>query len=176
MDGIATLLPENQYSTFEEDYLSRTYSKITNRPGLAFTELVANAWDSGAESIKIVIPKPSGVVETYLSIEDDGVGMTEQEFYDRWMKLAYNRIKHQGEYADMPPERSAQKRRAYGRNGIGRHSMLCFANKYTVETWRDGVACSFLLEQSGGPTALQIKSKQIYERSGHGTKITARYR
>lgn len=101
------LLIENQNTRFEEDYLTRTYGKITNRPDLAFTELVANSWDSGASSVKIIISPPSMVEDTIVSIEDE----TEQEFYERWMTLAYNRLNHQGEYAEIPPDSECKKRR-----------------------------------------------------------------
>lgn len=174
MEETISLLPESRYTKFEEDYLSRTYGKITNRPDLAFTELVANSWDSGAEKVRIRIPQPNEVMDVYASIEDDGIGMTEQEFYERWMTLAYDRVKHQGDFATMPPERETQRRRAYGRNGIGRHSMLCFGNKYKVETWKNGIANTFELIQSGGVTALEIVEKKTFPKSGHGTIITAR--
>lgn len=165
---------QNTNTRFEDDYLTRTYGKITNRPDLAFTELVANAWDSGASKVIITVPEIKAVEDLTISIEDDGAGMLEQEFYDRWMTLAYNRLRHQGEYAEIPPDREYVKRRAYGRNGIGRHSMLCFGNRYAVETWKDGVCNLFELEQSGGQTALEIKTKKTYSKSGHGTIISAR--
>jgi hypothetical protein len=174
MPGFGELLMDNQNTRFEEDYLTRTYGKITNRPDLAFTELVANAWDSGASKVKINISPVKVVEDTFISIEDDGIGMSEQEFYERWMTLAYNRLRHQGEYAEIPTDREYVKRRAYGRNGIGRHSMLCFSNKYTVETWKNGECNIFELEQSGGKTALQIKTKKTYPKNGHGTIISAR--
>jgi hypothetical protein len=174
MQGVGNLLMDNQNTRFEEDYLTRTYGRITNRPDLAFTELVANAWDSGASKVRITIPPTKMVEDMIVSIEDDGVGMSEQEFYERWMTLAYNRLRHQGEYAEIPPDRECIKRRAYGRNGIGRHSMLCFSRKYTVETWKDGICNIFDLEQSGGETALQIKTKNTYSKQGHGTIISAR--
>ncbi len=173
MESLKGFSSEYQFTQFEEDYLTRTYGKITNRPDLALTELVANAWDGGAESVSINISPISTVEQMTISIHDDGVGMTEQEFYNRWMTLAYNRLRHQGEYAEMPPERIDQKRRAYGRNGIGRHSMLCFGNTYTVETLKNGLCNVFTLEQSGGKTALKITSHNSYSKDGHGTIISA---
>ena len=156
---------------FEDNYLSRTYAHIISRPDLALTELVANAWDSGAKSVKINISPIKNIHDMQISIEDDGTGMSENEFYERWMTLAYNRLKHQGEYAEMPIELNDQKRRAYGRNGIGRHSMLCFNDFYTVKTWKDGRLLIFKLEQCGGETALRIIDKSTGSKEGHGTKI-----
>lgn len=164
----------NQQTKFEDDYLTRTYSKITNRSDLALTELVANAWDSGASKVEITIPELKRFEDIYIKIEDDGSGMTKEEFNARWMTLAYNRLRHQGEYADMPPERAEIRRRAYGRNGVGRHSMLCFSNRYSVETWKNDLASRFELEQSGGQTALRIINEKIFKKVGHGTIISAR--
>jgi DNA mismatch repair enzyme (predicted ATPase) len=174
MQEVGNLILDNENTKFEEDYLTRTYSKITNRPDLALTELVANAWDSGALKVKITITPLRIVEDKFVSIEDDGIGMSEQEFYDRWMTLAYNRLYHQGEYAEIPPDREHIHRHAYGRNGIGRHSMLCFSREYAVETWKDGICNTFELVQSGGKTALKIKAKKSHSKQGHGTIITAR--
>jgi len=164
----------DNHMRFEDDYLTRTYSYIINRPDLALTELVANAWDSGAENVKINISTLKDLINMTISVEDDGTGMSEDEFYERWMTLAYNRLKHQGEYAAIPDGRKHTNRRAYGRNGIGRHSLLCFSNCYTVETWKNGKANLFELEQCGGDTALKIKNKTTYSKEGHGTVVASR--
>jgi hypothetical protein len=165
---------EEYPSLFEEGYLTKTYAKITNRPDLAFTELVANAWDAGAEIVEITIPKLAKDTDMYTSIKDDGVGMSKDDFLFRWRTLAYDRIKHQGEFAEMPFERASQKRRAYGRNGIGRHGMLCFGDKYEVETWQNGHGCKFIITQGSGNSALVIECVKEFKRAGHGTKLTAR--
>ncbi len=117
---------ELQGTLFEEDYLIRTLGPIANTPDIALTELVANAWDAGASEVRIVIPEEKG---ESLIVEDDGSGMTATQFRDRWMTLGYNRVKHQGLNAEFPPERASLKRPAYGRNGVGRHGLLCFADR-----------------------------------------------
>ena len=77
MNDRLNLTYNGQYtSLFEEGYLNKTYTRITNRADLAFTELVANTWDSGAEIAKITIPSPNMVLDSYITIEDDGVGMS----------------------------------------------------------------------------------------------------
>jgi hypothetical protein len=62
-----------------------------------------------------------------LIIEDDGSGMTPEQFHQKWMTLGYDRVRHQGKWAEFPPDRADWKRPAYGRNGVGRHGMLCFS-------------------------------------------------
>lgn len=172
-DMINTADKNNDTTKFEDDYLTRTYSNITSRPDIAITELVANAWDSGAENVTIKI-KIAEYGNSEIIVEDDGTGMTDEQFQKRWMTLAYNRMRHQGEWADMPPERSGEKRRVYGGNGVGRHGMLCFSNQYIIETWRDGVANYYELVQSGGNTALKIVDHKQQKKDGHGTILSAK--
>ena len=127
-------------SLFEVDYLVRTLGRIAHDPEIALTELVANAWDAGASLVDLTIPS---VAKGILVVKDDGHGMTTQQFRDRWMTLGYDRISHQGQIVEFPSERKDWRRKAYGRNGVGRHGLLCFADAYSVETWRDGKGAGF---------------------------------
>jgi hypothetical protein len=156
-------------ATFEDDYLFRTHTKVTTSPDIALTELIANSWDSGAMNVKINIPNEYGEL---LSIEDDGSGMTYQQFIDRWMKLAYNRLKHQGIDVEFPDGVKATKRRAYGRNGIGRHGLWCFSHLYEVETWRDGIGNKFNISISSNEQPFIILDNGTFKRDGHGTRLS----
>ena len=62
-----------QGSLFEDDYLIRTLGPLGYSPHVAFTELVANAWDGGASTVDIRIPDAK---DKLLVIEDDGTGLT----------------------------------------------------------------------------------------------------
>lgn len=130
-----------QGSLFEEDYLIRTLGALVHSPEIALTELVANAWDAGATIVDIFIPED---YNQKLIIEDNGTGLTEKQFKERWMKLGYNRIKHQGKNVIFPTMVEG-KRLAYGRNGVGRHGLLCFDNEYTVITNSDGSKSTFVI-------------------------------
>ena len=158
---------------FEEGYIFRNYRSITSTPDIALTELVANSWDAGAQKVEIVIPAFEG--ETQISIADDGSGMTKEEFLSRWMTLNYNREKHQGKYVSFPDDTNAanNKRIAYGRNGVGRHGMLCFSDEYTVETWKNGKGNRYNISVSGGDAPYRIVSEQEIIKEGHGTVISA---
>lgn len=156
-------------SLFEENYLVRTLGRIAQDPEVALTELVANAWDAGASLVDLTIP-PSR--ELVLSVEDDGHGMSSAQFKSRWMKLAYDRIKHQSAIVEFPPERKDWRRKAYGRNGVGRHGLLCFADRYQVETWRDAKGASFEIGTSSQETPFEIEKEGSFLRQGHGTKLS----
>lgn len=157
-----------QGSLFEDDYLLRTLGTIAYIPEVALTELVANAWDAGASQVDILIPEQRGLP---LIVEDDGCGLTEAQFKTRWMTLAYDRVKHQGRLAEFPPERKDWRRPAYGRNGIGRHGLLCFGDRYEVETGREGRLCRFVVGTTSGehPFVLLSAVSEIDDR--HGTRL-----
>jgi hypothetical protein len=161
---------ERQGCLFEQDFLLRTLGPIVHSPEIALTELVANAWDAGASTVEITTPE---ILEGVLTIKDDGSGMTPSSFIEKWMTLGYDRVRHQGVLAEFPPTRHEWKRPAYGRNGIGRHGMLCFASSYEVHTRRDGVMGKFVVSTATGkdPFVLLKKSKQ--KAGGHGTSLMA---
>ena len=153
---------------FEEDFVLRSLGRIGYDPDTALTELVANGWDAGAAKVAVIIPsEKSGL----LSIEDDGHGMTAEQFRNRWMTLGYNRHKVQGDSVQFPSDRLGWMRKAFGRNGIGRHGLLCFSDHYTVETWTGGVLSTFVIGTRNQPSPFFIERHESGSRQGHGTRI-----
>ncbi len=159
-----------QGSLFEEDFLVRTLGNLAQSPDVALTELVANAWDAGAACVDIVIPEDQGMT---LTVKDDGCGMTPEQFRQRWMTLGYDRVKHQGASADFPPERADWTRRAFGRNGVGRHGLLCFADEYEVETMRAGRGGRYLVRTSEGKEPFVLVNQRLFKAETHGTVLSA---
>lgn len=156
-------------SLFEEDYLIRTLGRIAHDPEIALTELVANAWDAGASLVDLIIPPAR---DGNLVVRDDGHGMTAQQFKGRWMTLGYDRVKHQGSNVEFPPERKGWRRRAYGRNGVGRHGLLCFADKYSVETWRDGKGAAFEIGTQSRENPFRIEAEKSFLKQDSGTHLS----
>lgn len=153
---------------YEDDFLLRDLGAVVQRADIALTELVANAYDAGASKVDILIPEDYG---KQLTITDDGVGMSKEQFQQRWMKLRYNRTHHQSEYVEFPANRKGIKRKAFGRNGIGRHGLLCFNSEYTVETYKDG-DCHVIdvtTKEKGKPLA--VTSFSSSKKAGQGTKL-----
>lgn len=157
-----------QSSLFEENYLLRELGQVAHVPQVALTELVANAWDAGASSVDLQLPTKIGGT---LTVSDDGHGMTPEQFVKRWMTLRFDRLKHQGANVEFPPERIASPRKAYGRNGVGRHGLLCFSDQYLIETWRDSKLASFVVSTESGPSPFVFRPQEIGVRSGSGTKL-----
>src|SRR4030067_328792 len=161
--------PEVFGTLFEEDYLLRTLGRIAHDPDVALTELVAHAWDAGASFVDITIPPEK---QNTLVVSDDGHGMSTEQFKSRWMTLAYDRVKHQSQSVEFPLERKDWRRRAYGRNGVGRHGMLCFADRYEVETWREAKGAKFVVSTHSQQTPFKIESESNFQKSGHGTRLS----
>lgn len=163
METENTLFP----SLFEEDFITRSLGSIVNQPDVALTELVANAWDAGASHVRIFIPDKLGEM---LYIEDDGVGMDEDEFQNHWMKLRYNRLKNQGRNVLFPAGVEG-KRTAFGRNGVGRHGLFCFADDYKVITRKGGKELTFVVKANVEQNPIAA-TKEKEETSGdHGTRL-----
>ena len=155
---------------FEDNYLVRTHKTLTSNPIVALTELVANAWDAGASLVRIVIPQALG---QELSIEDDGTGLTKEEFLTRWPTLSYNRLAHQGEKVIFPPDKEHNVRIAFGRNGIGRHGMLCFAPEYSVITTKGKTKCTFNVSTRNQALAITPEFEETLPNDNHGTRLFA---
>lgn len=158
-----------QNSMFEDDYLLRELGQVAHVPQVALTELVANAWDAGATRVDLVLPSE---INGTLTMTDNGHGMTSPQFKKRWMTLRYDRQKHQGADVEFPSGKVARPRKAYGRNGVGRHGLLCFGNEYEVQTWREGTLATFLVGTESGPSPFVLRSERVGKRKGSGTRLS----
>lgn len=156
-------------SLFEVDFLVRTLGRIAHDPDVAITELVANAWDAGASKVDIIVPTEK---KNVLVVEDNGHGMTDSQFKERWMTLAYNRIKHQGANVEFPKNGQSSKRQAYGRNGVGRHGLLCFADNYEVKTKRDGSESFYKVGTRSLQNPFYIEEHSVSDSLGQGTRLS----
>lgn len=154
-------------SLFENDYILRSLGSIVTQPDIALTELVANAWDAGASRVDIYIPD---AYDQTLSIKDDGTGMTDDEFINRWMKLRYNRSICQGKKVIFPDGRT-HNRTAFGRNGVGRHGLFCFGDEYTVTTNSRGKSYRFIVKPNVEEQPFAATKIFNGETSSHGTTL-----
>ncbi len=153
---------------FEEGYLYRTNKIIVSNPDYALTEAVANCWDAGATEVKIHLPDAE---DDTISVEDNGTGMSDEEFYERWMVLNYNRQRHQGLRVSFPDGGEHGVRYAYGKNGVGRHGWLCFNDHYYLSTWQNGVKNTYHIGIASGDAPFKILEHSSEPCEGHGTKI-----
>lgn len=156
---------------FSPNFLADHARRMLGDPKTALVELVANCWDAGANTVKITWPTES--IPDLVKIEDDGTGMTRTEFEQRWRQLSYNRRDIQGEDVVFPTGNQSSHRKAFGRNGKGRHSAFCFASRYSVITWCNGEANEFEICRTPNDQQLPYGTvhKKTFEQLGHGTII-----
>lgn len=157
---------------FMDDYLG---TKMSSDAVTAVVELIANAWDAGAKTVKIVWPMEQ---DQPFAIIDDGHGLTEQEFQIRWRTLSYDRTKTQGAWVEIPSDNGITGiRAAYGRNGKGRYSAFCFGDgEYFVETRKGNEHFCYQVKHTKGKSPLQfskqdLPSKSMLFHSAHGTAV-----
>ena len=142
---------------------------ILSDPKVAIMELVANSWDAGSTKVEIIWPDNTAGVQ--FSIQDDGVGMTENELTKRWRTLAYDRVAHQGIYAERPDGYNLAQRKAFGRNGVGRFAGFCFGDSYFVDTIKNNSRVVYKVSQGDGPSPFTLEKILEHQAEGHGTKI-----
>lgn len=165
-------MAESQGALFDERFLERHAGEIIRDPEIAIVELVANAWDAWATKVDIRWAERGS--EQVFSITDDGKGMSKAQFERRWRTLDYNKLTEEGPTAAPPEElKEFGPRRAYGRNGKGRHAAFRFGDPYVVCTWCEGHEVTYEVQRG---IHVPFDLKLVGERDqvlGHGTKISA---
>lgn len=159
-----------QTALFEDRFLqSFTGQSIVKDQKVAIMELIANSWDAGASKVEILWPKQDG--ETF-SIIDNGHGMSENDYNNKFRKLAYDRIKTQGLYAEIPGDNGILGNRpVFGKNGKGRFAGLAFGEVFFIKTWKDTKQIIFktFINHLNSPTFEIIERND--DVSGHGTVL-----
>lgn len=84
-------------------------------------EAISNSWDADAHNIWITIDRE----HNHMSIEDDGNGMTGEDFQGKFLKIGYSKRKN-GKF------RSELNRPFIGRKGIGKLALLSCAQKIHI--------------------------------------------
>ncbi|MCK6443321.1 ATP-binding protein [Elstera cyanobacteriorum] len=162
---------EQPLLAFDQRFLDRHAGPIISDVSVAIVELVANAWDAYATSVEIIWPTSDG--KQKFSIKDNGRGMSAAQFELRWGTLDYNRVAAEGEYVSPPAELAKlARRRAYGRNGRGRHGGFAFSNPYEVTVEAAGEKVTYRVSRG----ELRPFDWQLVRRepsSGHGVEIRA---
>lgn len=153
---------------FDDAFFQDYAGNLILDPKVAMVELVANCWDAGAKRVDITWPNSIG---GYFEILDNGIGMIKNEFETYWSTFNYNRRISQGSMTEIPD--MPLKRRVYGKNGKGRHSLFCFSDSYNVETCKDGNKIQYLVNKlSNNQNPYEIISVGESPHLGHGTKIS----
>lgn len=87
-------------------------------------EAISNAWDADANNVWIEVDLESSI----LVIKDDGLGMTADDFQEKFLKVGYSKRDITGS------SKSKGGRPFIGRKGIGKLALLSCASKVTIAT------------------------------------------
>ena len=88
------------------------------------SEAVANAWDADATRVDVDIFPSDG----FITITDNGVGMSEEEVNDKYLHVGYQRRQNEGSTTDI------HNRDVMGRKGIGKLSLFSIAETVEIYT------------------------------------------
>lgn len=84
-------------------------------------EAISNSWDADAQNVYITIDRDSKI----LIVRDDGEGMNENDFQNKFLKIGYSKRKDDKTHTDSG-------RPYIGRKGIGKLALLSCAQSVTV--------------------------------------------
>lgn len=169
-DNLSTDYYQPPLIQYGGSFLERHVGQIITRPDLALVELIANAWDAGADLVKISwLQGANNLIE----FSDNGTGMTADEFRLRWATLYYDRHELQGDSVVFPSGNQRSNRKAFGRNGIGRHAMFCFAPSYQVASCRNGQQITCTVSRTANPFEISSVIVAPVDASQHGTRLCA---
>ncbi len=116
------------------------------------SEIVANAWDADAKTVKITIDK---VTET-ITLEDDGVGMDRDGVIDRFLTVGFKRRDERG-------DKTLDGRRPMGRKGIGKLSIFSIAQSAAVYTLAGKHRTAFKMDREVIRKAIARTTGQQYK-------------
>ena len=111
----------------------KLYSTIP--PMLA--ELISNAWDADAHNVYIELKNGE---EKYISVSDDGCGMTFDELNSKFLKIGRNRR------AELKKDTTEGGRPVLGKKGLGKLSMFGIGKIINVTSIKEGKKNSFVMD------------------------------
>lgn len=90
-------------------------------------EAVSNSWDADAKNVWIDIDRPNST----FSIKDDGVGMDDDDFQNKFLKIGYSKRREGVAQTD-------RKRPFIGAKGIGKLALLSCAQRVSIYSKKEG--------------------------------------
>lgn len=115
------------YFSSDSQLLAELGERLISTPQIALSELVKNSYDADASKVNIWLSDDGKC----LNIQDDGHGMSEEEFTNSWMRIASSRKQKE--------ERSRKYKRLFtGSKGVGRFAVRLLGNNLSLETSVNG--------------------------------------
>ena len=157
--------------TVDSRLLEELGERLVGKPSMALAELVKNAYDADAETVRITLdPYERGRI----LIEDDGHGMTMEEFERYWMRVGSQHKRDQ--------KRSGKFRRPFtGSKGIGRIATQMLSKSLRLISVNEAAPTRRILAHLEWATAIAtgdlvnvvvgITNERLRHPQDHGTTI-----
>ncbi|MDP9695385.1 UNVERIFIED_ORG: hypothetical protein J2X79_002962 [Arthrobacter globiformis] len=114
-------------------------TQMYKRRDVAIAELVANAWDAGATSVRVRVPEESYDPKTsVIRVEDNGAGMTPDGVQSQYLIIGRNR---RSDGQEVP-----SSRKPMGRKGVGKLAGFGLGRKMRVTTSDGSIETTLTLE------------------------------
>lgn len=117
------LLSDNATFQSEGRLLQELGERLVSKPEVALVELIKNAFDADSSFCTVSYDNDTPTI----SVSDDGVGMTEMDFKNKWMRIA-NSSKSIKTVSD------GFKRKVTGEKGIGRFAVRFLGKALTLDS------------------------------------------
>ena len=155
-----------------------TSPNILDHFGLSFynsvrkclVELCSNSYDADAKEVRIYLPKSTNGGS--ITIEDDGCGMTAEQFKTEYLYIARNRRITSG-------EQTKSGRKVIGNKGIGKLAGFGISEIVTVETASKGITTvvnlkreDFNIQSSIDASEIKIETYTSADNIKSGTRVT----
>jgi len=147
--------------TMDLNVLHHLGIKLYSNVSAVLSEVVANSWDSDAQSVNIQISQDRIV------ITDDGHGMTVKDANKKYLCVGYNRREEEGKSIT-----DEWKRPIMGRKGIGKLSLFSIANNIEVQSVRDGEKHGFMMSADKIEEVIKQGKKDYYPKAIPISKLT----
>ena len=149
--------------TIDLNVLEHLGINLYSNVAAVLTEAVANSWDADATVVEIAVDPESN----WITITDDGIGMTIHDMNNRYLKVGYRRRHDHYPHATV----TARSRPVMGRKGLGKLSLFSIANHIEIRTVQDGNAHGCRMTTAG--IRLAADSNSSYHPTPiQGDKIT----
>ena len=126
---LASFDKDNVRFSVDAGVINRLGTELVGKKETAVSELVKNAYDADAVTVKLIFENSDNEGGT-LRIQDDGTGMSRDELVNGFMKISSTDKVHN-------PISPKYKRNRAGRKGIGRFAVQRLGEKLTIITKKE---------------------------------------
>ena len=135
----------------------------------SLVELASNSYDADATEVRISLPEKIDS-SSEIILEDDGLGMSTEEFQENYLKIGRNRR--------IESDTTPKGRKVIGNKGIGKLAGFGIAGFIRVETHQKGIMTAANLKRENfnnskdlGSTGFDIETYKIDDTTTSGTRI-----